>query len=68
MQIPFKRGNDNDGLKFESSTVYITTYGEKYHLEHCFHLRKSKFPIDIDEAAAKGYEPCKNCHKNIESR
>lgn len=68
IQIPFKRGNDNDGLKFESSTVYITTYGEKYHLEHCFHLRKSKFPIDIDEAAAKGYEPCKNCHKNIESR
>lgn len=68
IKMPFKVGNDNDGLKFQSSTVYITTYGEKYHLEQCFHLRKSKFPIDIDEAVSKGYEPCKNCHKNIESR
>jgi len=68
IQVPFKTGNENDGLKFESSTVYITTYGEKYHMEQCFHLRKSKFPIDLDEALKKGYEPCKNCHKNIESR
>lgn len=68
IHMPFKAGNDNDGLKFESSTVYITTYGEKYHLERCFHLRKSKFPIDVDQAVKQGYEACKNCHKNIESR
>lgn len=68
IHVPYKSGNENDGLKFESSTVYITTYGEKYHIDECFHLRKSKFPIDLDEAVKKGYEPCKNCHKNIESR
>ena len=68
IHVPFKTGDENDGLKFKSSTVYITTYGEKYHIDDCFHLRKSKFPIDLDEAVEKGYEPCKNCHKNMESR
>ncbi len=68
VQMPFMSGDVNDRLKFESSTVYITTYGEKYHMQHCFHLRKSKLPIDIDEAVYRGYEPCKNCHKSIESR
>lgn len=66
--VPFKSGNEDDGLRFESSTVFVTKYGEKYHIDLCFHLRKSKFPIDLDAALQRGYEPCKNCHNNIESR
>lgn len=52
----------SDGITFDEDLVYITNYGEKYHLSKCYHLRKSKYGIKIDEAKAKGYEPCKNCH------
>jgi len=52
----------SDGITFDDDLVYITNYGEKYHLSKCHHLRKSKYGIKIDEAKAKGYEPCKNCH------
>ncbi|WP_020003352.1 hypothetical protein [Brachyspira innocens] len=41
--------------------VYITRTGEKYHLEHCSSLRRSKIKITLSEAIKKGYEPCKIC-------
>lgn len=41
--------------------VYITRTGEKYHLEHCSSLRRSKIKITLSEAIKKGYEPCKRC-------
>ncbi|MBM7561961.1 hypothetical protein [Fusibacter tunisiensis] len=56
----------DDGLSFESSTVFITNTGVKYHLESCFHLRKSKIPIDLQEAVNRGYTSCKNCYGNVE--
>ncbi len=42
-------------------TVYGTKTGEKYHRESCSSLRRSKIPMTLDEATAKGLEPCKNC-------
>lgn len=45
-----------------AQTVYITDTGEKYHNAGCRHLRKSKHPISLSDAIARGYEPCKNCH------
>lgn len=42
-------------------TVYITNSGEKYHADGCRYLSKSKIPISLDDACAKGYEPCKVC-------
>ena len=42
-------------------TVYITKTGEKYHLGSCRYLKKSKIPIDIDDAVARGYTPCSVC-------
>jgi len=41
--------------------VYITRTGSKYHLEGCPHLAKSKIPIFLKDAKARGYEPCKVC-------
>lgn len=53
----------NDTLRFNSPLVFITNYGEKYHKGTCFHLRKSKYPIEREKAEEKGYGACKNCHK-----
>lgn len=43
-------------------TVYITNSGEKYHLDGCSSLRKSKIPTTLEDAKAQGYEPCKRCN------
>lgn len=42
-------------------TVYITNTGEKYHAPGCRYLKKSQIPIALDDAIARGYEPCKVC-------
>jgi competence protein ComEC len=43
-------------------TVYVTKTGDKYHLDGCRLLSQSKVPISLQEAKAKGYEPCGICH------
>lgn len=42
--------------------VYITKTGECYHRDGCSSLRKSKIPISVSDAQARGYRPCKNCN------
>ena len=63
--IPIGAALISDGIDFSDDLVYITQYGEKYHLDGCHHLRKSKFGISLLEAKDKGYEACKTCHKAI---
>ena len=46
----------------KAEQVYITNIGSKYHRKHCRFLEKSKIPIDLAEAKAGEYEPCKVCH------
>ena len=46
----------------EEITVYITKSGSKYHLAGCPSLKGNGIPIVIDEAVARGYEPCKRCN------
>lgn len=41
--------------------VYITKTGECYHRGFCWHLKKSKIPVTLQEAVDDGYRPCKNC-------
>ena len=53
--------NQDDGGS-SGVTVYITKSGEKYHLDGCSSLRKSKIPVSLEDAKARGYEPCKNCN------
>lgn len=41
--------------------VYVTRTGSKYHLQDCFHLRRSQFEMDQSAAEAQGYEACAHC-------
>ena len=41
--------------------VYITKTGKKYHRPDCPSLSKSKIPIKLSEAKARGYTPCQRC-------
>lgn len=43
------------------ATVYITDTGSKYHSANCRTLKKSKYPISLSDAQAKGYQPCGIC-------
>ena len=36
---------------------YVTTSGEKYHMETCSYLRSSGTPLSLQEAKARGLEP-----------
>jgi competence protein ComEC len=47
---------------YDSSIVYITNSGKKYHLDGCRYLSKSKIPITRADAKAKGYTPCSTCN------
>lgn len=48
-------------LSSDSTIVYVTRTGIRYHLGSCRHLHSSKIPIEINEAKAEGYTPCKVC-------
>lgn len=50
--------NDEDN---KSQIVYITKTGEKYHENGCMYLSKSKVPVRLSDAEARGYHPCKVC-------
>lgn len=54
-----------DSTAARTSTVYITTSGKKYHTGNCRSVKKSKIPISLPDAVAKGYEPCKLCHPPV---
>jgi methylphosphotriester-DNA--protein-cysteine methyltransferase len=41
--------------------VYGTKTGERYHLEKCSSLRKSKIKMTVKEAVQKGLTPCQRC-------
>ncbi|MDO4380934.1 MAG: hypothetical protein Q4D20_08680 [Clostridia bacterium] len=44
-----------------SSVVYITDSGKKYHADGCPSLSKSKHEISLKDAKSKGYTACKRC-------
>ena len=48
-------------LEPEANIVFITRTGIRYHKGSCRYLRKSKIPIEIEEAEIEGYTPCKVC-------
>jgi len=48
-------------LEPEGNIVFITRTGIRYHKGSCRYLRKSRIPIDVEEACNKGYTPCKVC-------
>lgn len=46
----------------QSTTVYITNTGEKYHRDGCGYLSQSKNAISLSSAQAIGYTPCSRCN------
>lgn len=48
--------------KSETTTVYITRTGKKYHRSWCSYLKKSSIPISLKDAKARGYTPCSKCN------
>ena len=42
-------------------TVFVTKTGKKYHRQSCRFLAKSEISMDIGEAKARGFTPCKIC-------
>jgi competence protein ComEC len=53
---------DNNIQDNKETVVFITKSGEKYHVDGCSYLSKSKISINLKEAKAKGYEPCGRCN------
>ena len=45
-----------------STIVYVTKTGEKYHKPSCSYLRKSKIQMNLSDAKAQGYTPCSRCY------
>lgn len=45
----------------QSQTVFITKTGKKYHRDGCSYL-KSRIPISLKDAKARGYTPCSRCN------
>jgi S1-C subfamily serine protease/tetratricopeptide (TPR) repeat protein len=56
-QLPRASSRSLDELR---AIVYVTTTGKKYHCDGCHHLKTSKRPIPLNQAA-KTYEPCAHC-------
>jgi len=46
----------------DSTIVYITRTGKKYHRDNCSYLRQSKIPITLKEACERGFSPCSRCN------
>jgi hypothetical protein len=44
------------------TTVYVTKTGKRYHADGCRSLSKSKIPIKLKDAVAKGYTACSICN------
>jgi len=44
-----------------SQTVYITKTGEKYHVDGCRYLSKSKIAISLNDATQRGFTACSIC-------
>lgn len=52
----------------KAQTVYITESGKKYHAKNCDVAKTGKKGIELSEAKKQGYEPCKVCKVNHETK
>lgn len=57
--------NNTDALNESppsDSIVYMTDYGNKYHVAGCKYLKKSAIAISKSEAKQRGLSPCSQCN------
>lgn len=45
-----------------NNTVYMTDYGNKYHVAGCKYLKKSAIAISKSDAKQRGLTPCSQCN------
>ena len=55
-------------VKEEVVKVYVTKTGTKFHKANCKSLSKSKIEKEFKEVMLSNYEPCNNCHTDVECR
>ena len=55
-------------VKEEEVKVYVTKTGTKFHKANCKSLSKSKIEMQFKEVMLSNYEPCNNCHTDVECR
>ena len=55
-------------VKEEEVKVYVTKTGTKWHKANCKSLSKSKIEKEFKEVMLSNYEPCNNCHSDVECR
>jgi len=55
-------GKSGSPAQGDDVVVYITSTGSKYHQANCRYLSKSKIPISLKDAKARGLQPCSVCH------
>ncbi len=52
----------------KAQTVYVTDNGKKYHAKNCDVVKTGKKGIELSEAKKQGYEACKVCKVNHETK
>ena len=62
--LPFQQPAPQKQTQNKTETVYVTRTGKRYHRDGCRYLR-SRIPISLKDAQAKGYTPCKVCHPPV---
>jgi micrococcal nuclease len=51
-----------EGTDPSPAVVYVTNSGNKYHVEDCSSLRRSRIAVTLADAVRSGYEPCSICN------
>jgi micrococcal nuclease len=51
-----------EGADPSPAVVYVTNSGNKYHVEGCSSLRRSRIAVTLADAVRSGYEPCSVCN------
>ncbi len=57
------RVSSSESSDMETSEVYVTSSGKKYHKAECYHIsgKHNLIELSISQAEQVGYEPCKDC-------
>ena len=58
---PVQQPTPQQQVQTKEQTVYVTKTGKKYHLATCRSLSKSKIPLSLKDAKAKGFTACSIC-------
>ncbi|MBQ8522037.1 MAG: hypothetical protein IJ458_00045 [Clostridia bacterium] len=51
----------DDYINDVTLTVWVTKYGERYHVPGCGHVKKVYRKLTVKQAKLRGYTPCFHC-------